>query len=302
MRFSTPAALEMAVKAAAKKSSMDTNRAISGFYFHRFLCRVFSDGGNGFVLKGGQSMLARTIDARYTRDIDLLSKDGDPNAAIAQLRRLASIDLGDFVRFQFEDSRPIKLEDEYRSGANVSFSAWIGRKMVQTVSIDLVVDLVDGISTERIVPKDRIEVEGVETFDYVVYGVEDALADKLLGIVEEFDGRPSSRVKDLVDILVYASTCTVDAAELSKRVHRESSLRKVKLPGTFAVPAMWHENYRLAFRKLVGQTGVDVKLQDMQAAEELAARLFDPALSDGDLAATWSPGALYWEQKENDTV
>lgn len=62
MKYKTPAALEMAVKAAAKKSAMDTNRAISGFYFHRLLCRIFSVEDCGFVLKGGQSMLARTID------------------------------------------------------------------------------------------------------------------------------------------------------------------------------------------------------------------------------------------------
>lgn len=43
MRYRTPAALEMAVKAAAKASPLDTNLAISGFYFHRLLCRVFSE-------------------------------------------------------------------------------------------------------------------------------------------------------------------------------------------------------------------------------------------------------------------
>ena len=36
----------MAVKEAAKASSQDTNRAISGFYFHRLLCRVFTDGNH----------------------------------------------------------------------------------------------------------------------------------------------------------------------------------------------------------------------------------------------------------------
>jgi hypothetical protein len=35
MRYRTPAALEMAVKAAAKASPLDTNLAISGFHFHR---------------------------------------------------------------------------------------------------------------------------------------------------------------------------------------------------------------------------------------------------------------------------
>lgn len=50
MRYRTPAALEMAVKAAAKASPLDTNLAISGFYFHRLLCRVFSEKDRKFVL------------------------------------------------------------------------------------------------------------------------------------------------------------------------------------------------------------------------------------------------------------
>ena len=71
MEYSSPKALEMAVKDAAKASPLDTNRAIAGFYFHRLLYRVFSEPGTPFVLKGGQGMLARTADARATRDIDL---------------------------------------------------------------------------------------------------------------------------------------------------------------------------------------------------------------------------------------
>ena len=66
--YKSPRALEMAVKEAAKLSPLDTGKAVSGFYFHRLLCRVFADENIGFVLKGGQGMLARTLDARTTRD------------------------------------------------------------------------------------------------------------------------------------------------------------------------------------------------------------------------------------------
>ncbi len=38
----SPRALEMAVKEAARRSPLDTNRAVVEFYFHRLLCRVFS--------------------------------------------------------------------------------------------------------------------------------------------------------------------------------------------------------------------------------------------------------------------
>ena len=122
MRYKTPAALEMAVKEAAKNSPLDTNRAIAGFYFHRLLCRVFSDPDSPFVLKDGQSVLARTVDARVTRDIDLLARETSVEAAVADLRRLAGISLDDFISFSFDKAEPIKADDECRSGMKVWFT------------------------------------------------------------------------------------------------------------------------------------------------------------------------------------
>lgn len=184
MRYKSAAALEMAVKSAASASPMDTGRAVSAFYFHRLLCRVFAGGNGSFVLKGGRAMLARTVDAHATRDIDLLSTEGSLEDAPEELVRLAGTDLGDFVTFEFTGSRPIKAEDEYRSGLSVGFVPMLGAKRMQPVSVDLVVDEVPLEGAERISPADRIEVDGLETCDYLVYPVEAALADKLCGIVE----------------------------------------------------------------------------------------------------------------------
>ena len=143
MRYKTPAALEMAVKEAAKNSPLDANRAIAGFYFRRLLCRVFSDPDSPFVLKGGQSVLARTVDARATRDIDLLARETSVEAAVADPRRLAGIGLGDFISFSFDKAEPIKADDEYRNGMKVWFTPSLGSKPLQAVSVDLAVDEVD---------------------------------------------------------------------------------------------------------------------------------------------------------------
>ncbi len=169
----------MAVKEAAKASPQDTNRAISGFYFHRLLCRVFAGDNSSFVLKGGHGVLARTLDARATRDIDLLSMSSNLEEALTDLRRLAQRDLGDFMFFEYEGAEPIKPSDEYRSGLSVRFIPVMGAKRMQPISIDLVVDEVPLEGAELISPADRIGIKGLVICDYLVYPVNAALADKL---------------------------------------------------------------------------------------------------------------------------
>lgn len=123
-------------------------------------------------------MLARTIDARATRDIDLLSMGGDLEEAVEELKRLAAVDLGDFVSFSFAGMNPIKVEDEYRAGMNVRFHVRLGNKRLQDISIDLVVDGIPQEDFDTIVPADRIAVRGIPTCAYRMYAVESSLADK----------------------------------------------------------------------------------------------------------------------------
>ena len=191
MRYKTPAALEMAVKASAKNSGIDTSRAITGFYFHRLLCRIFNDPQHSFVLKGGQSMLARTVDARATKDIDLLYKEQSLEHALSKLETLASTDLDDHMRFMLQSADPIKVEDEYRSGLRIVFQPMLGPKRLQPISVDLVVDKVPLERAEFITPADRVNVEGIQVYDYLVYPVENSLADKLCALTERHDGRVS---------------------------------------------------------------------------------------------------------------
>lgn len=296
--YKSPQALEMAVKAAAKASPQDTGRAIQGFWFHRLLCRVFREPDSGFVLKGGRGMLARTVDARATRDIDLLAQNSTLDDAVKELQRLASQDLGDFVTFAFEGARTIKADDEYRSGMRLIFTPLLGRKRMQPISIDLVVDEVPLAIVERIAPADRIEVRGIETCDYVVYPVEAALPDKLCGIIERHDDRPSSRVKDLVDIVVYAMTADVNGSELQKRLRRELGARKLTLPQKFAVPEEWRSTHERAYVRLFIQTGISSEWSSIDEAVNLAGRLFNPALEGETDGFTWNHLILAWEREE----
>lgn len=294
MRYKTPAALEMAVKAAAKESPMDTGRAISRFYFHRLLCRVFSSPGGRFVLKGGQGMLARTVDARAPRDIDLLSKERTLDAALDALKLAASKDLDDHMHFVFESARKIKTEDEYRSGLNVVFTPWLGPKRMQAISIDLVIDEVPLDEAEPVTPADRIPIDGIEVCDYLVYPVENALADKACAIAERYNDRPSSRVKDLVDILVYATNCIVDGEKRMTRIQREVGARGISLPKRFTIPEGWEGRYEKQFTKLLGQTGAAESYRSIAEATAVAGKLFNPIFSGEATGLKWDSKTLSW--------
>lgn len=293
--YSSPRALEMAVKEAARRSPMNTNRVIAGFYFHRLLCRVFSDPDSPFVLKGGLGVLARTTDARYTRDIDLTTNSLDIADAVDELKSVALKDLDDFVSFGFISCNPIKVEAEYREGCTVTFDVFLGAKRIQTISVDLVADEIDCGKPDRVSPADRIELAGIESCDYLVYPAERAIADKVCSIAERHDGRPSSRVKDLVDIVVYARNVAFEFGSLSAVLKTEISARKLALYRIFCVPPEWGDVQARQYKRLAEQAGIPARFHDIRNAEALAKELVEPCLAGWTGLHVWNTEALAWE-------
>ncbi len=292
--YKTPEALQMAVRDAARNSPIETSRAIESFYYHRLLCRIFSRSDSKFVLKGGLGMLARTIDARATRDIDLATEGLEIEKAVVELKELASIDLGDFIVYRFDGMEPIRVEDEYRDGYKVFFTPVFGGRERARISIDLVANAVSYGEPDMLTPVDRVDVADLPVFDYLVYPVTSAIADKVCGIVGSYAGKPSSRVKDLVDLVIYITTEDFDYGTLSERLSRELKMRKLELGDCFRVPVSWHENYSDRYSALSRRTGMDGPLQALEAAETLVGKCLNPVLSRAEGEARWNHKKLDW--------
>lgn len=294
----------MAVKEAAKSSPIDTNKAIKGFYLDRLLCRVFSEEEPSFILKGGQSMLARTMDARASRDIDLLYDKVDLDEALGELERLASIDLGDFVEYHLDRVTPIAVEMEYREGYNVSFVPVLGRtKKLDPVSVDLVVDEVANVNGERVSPANRLKVGDLPVFDYLLYPLENTIVDKLCATMQIYpNGRRSSRVKDLVDLAIILSKHGFDSSDMSKKLACELAIRKVAVDSAFAVPGVWLTSLAPSYAKMAEEARVSGALSAVRGAAVVVERFANRLLANDEAPAIWNPATLCWEESDQSNL
>lgn len=204
--YQTPAAFDRALKKAAKATS-DPGEAYRQALRDRFLCRVFYNGNENFVLKGGSGMLARIPDARATKDLDFATCERiNAFDALEEMRRIASIDLGDWCEFRLTKSEESMDENGYSRLLKLRFATFVGRDEKDPVLIDLSLDCNTTLPPERIVPANRLNVDGLENCDYLAYPLPDQLADKMCAIMElQPGGYPSSRMKDLVDVVTYAT-------------------------------------------------------------------------------------------------
>ena len=300
-RYRTARALEMALKEAARRSGRDVNRAMADFWHDRLLERVFSEGEPSFVLKGGRGMLARTPFARYTRDTDMAYGGADAEEAVAELRRLAAIDLGDHVEYRFVSESPIVEDQEYRDGRRVVFRCVLGgTKKVADVSVDVVVSDVPLVGAERIAPATRLAVAGIPTFDYLVYPVEESVADKVCATMSTYrGGMPSSRVRDLVDLVIYLTTERMDGSRLSACLSRELRMGHMGEGRPFAVPDAWKGPFEPTYRRLARESGLPVVYRDVGVAESLVASCIDAAFDGSSVGRRWSPESLCWQDSCN---
>lgn len=169
-RYESAAAVEAAIKAAAKNmSGMDPSKSVGGLirqaHFDRFLSRIFADPDGGWVLKGGSAMLARIPSTRRTLDMDLFRNGYGIEESLDDLIRLAGVDLHDFFRFEFvRATRTLKGDNQpYADGCRVSFKQYLGVKQLENISIDLVAHAGSPRTFDVMEPANRLPLTKLET-------------------------------------------------------------------------------------------------------------------------------------------
>lgn len=295
--YRTGAAVERAISDAARRATTaerDTNRLVREAIFDRFLCRVFAEESGTFVLKGGTSMLARIPTARTTRDIDLAAKERTLDAAVAALRTSASTDLGDHFRFEYRDTQPL-LEGEgqpYTDGARIRFDTYIGAAKKDGISIDLVLGHTPTTPPVTAPPANRLSLPRLTTRDYRLYPLVDQVADKVCACEGLYgpSGAPSTRVKDLVDLVLIARTQPIDGTDLTHAIRAERARRQLPGRSTFTAPATFGRTWLTVAK----QANLPPDL-DLAAAVILTSHFIEPALTAAATSRTWNPHEQHWQ-------
>lgn len=299
--YSSPLALQKAVSAHARNKAsalgVSENELKNRFYLQRLMARVFLDDSEGWLLKGGQALLVRHQNARHSRDLDLLYRADTAQAleeAFTALLRAAETDLGDFVRFKFRDT---ENRVEGRLSRKVRFDVQLANKGMGTISVDLVAGLAPlGNPVVRPLPS-PLGIDLDERVQVRLYPVTDHVADKVCAMYETHTGgMPSSRVKDLVDLIVIALNEEIDGhttqlAIRSEFKRRRNSGTNITLPAAFEVPdpPSWRGSYSTQARTVAGLE----QYRTLKQARPLADRFISPLLTEAT-PGRWQSATLSW--------
>ncbi|MFY1675139.1 nucleotidyl transferase AbiEii/AbiGii toxin family protein [Plantactinospora sp. WMMB334] len=292
------AALRARLSAAAKASgSHGLDELQRQFAYDRLLARAFTGpDSRRWVLKGAGALLARLPQARHSRDLDLAflvfddgRVDDELDEAVGSLLEAADRDLGDHFRFEVVRVSPLQ---EAAKGRRLHLVAYLGARYA-AFHVDVVVGTAMTGVPEPAQPLTSVDIPGLVRPTYRLFPLTDHIADKLCAIVEVHDqggvARPSTRIKDLVDLALIASTQCPQAKALRHAVVGGCAHRGLPLPERFAVPdvAVWRAGYPAKAREA---TGV---VPDFAEAVELVAALLDPVLT-GTAVGVWDPTSVSW--------
>lgn len=298
----TPAGFRHSLKSKADQESKRTGipraELVELHYHRRLLARVFHHAPDRWVLKGGQALLMRWPEARYSTDIDLLHDRDDTDSAVADLCAAAIIDLDDHLKFvHYDTSEQTHVE---RPTRQVRFRVMIANHQLKIISVDVVASGAQPHGAIRVEPLTPPFDTDCGIWPKVrVFPLEDHLAEKICAMYERYrvGGAPSSRYKDLVDIIVIARREPIDGPVMHTTLQHEIQRRRdrgmvLDMPSTFDVPdPAWAKGYP-ALAKTVRDLPRD--LHTFAAAHELADRFLTPLLADHPPTGAWNPTTGQW--------
>ncbi|GLY31537.1 nucleotidyl transferase AbiEii/AbiGii toxin family protein [Kineosporia sp. NBRC 101731] len=280
-------------KSTSRATSIPSQELMRRFVYDRFLARVFADPHEPWVLKGGTAVLARVNDARHSKDVDLLRRLGDIDEALAALRRACALDLSDHFRFAIG---PIQsgggaTQQPHVTGSRVQITAFCGVARRDSFGVDQVAGSLMTASPELRVAETPLQISGLVPPTLHLYPVVDHVADKLCATEAIYgSGNTSSRVRDLVDLVVFARTQKVLGEDLYVAIKAERAHRELPHKDQLIIPDPW----RATYLPLARRTPRCSNHQNFDSACELVATFLEPAMTGEARTKVWEPAISEW--------
>ncbi|HEV8489404.1 MAG TPA: nucleotidyl transferase AbiEii/AbiGii toxin family protein [Candidatus Limnocylindrales bacterium] len=243
---------------------------------------------DGWVVKGATALLARGIGVRATIDVDIY-RERAREVAEAELREAAASDIGDWFTFELGPGRAVATDAAVR----IPVTAYVGTASWASFHVDLVgSDMRMTGQPDNVPPLARVLMPDIEQHGYRAYPLVDHIADKISAIVQRYNGqdRPSTRFKDLVDLVAIATGVSVTAHLQIAAMKSEAQRRGMPLPATFDVPdrAIWERGYAAeADRSLLPAA------RTLDEALRVVRPFVEPLLA-GTAAGRWDPRDGRW--------
>jgi predicted nucleotidyltransferase component of viral defense system len=292
MSYATAAAFRTALEArlndAAKSGGPPIGRARKIVAFTRLLARLREAQPDGWVLKGGFALEMRVGNrARATRDVDLDFAMSLESASEA-LMDAAAIDLDDF--FDFDSERVGDADLGAGGGVRFRARASVAGRLFETLVIDVGVGEIVPLPGDELVAPDLLGFADISPPTVPAAPLERHLAEKVHALTRRYGAdQPSSRPKDLVDIVLISELAEFDAERLRGEIrhlfeHRATHSVPDALP---APPKDWARPYAT----MAGGVGLEPDVADGHAR---ATAFLGPVLSGDREALRWDPHAGVW--------
>ncbi|MGL4175599.1 MAG: nucleotidyl transferase AbiEii/AbiGii toxin family protein [Dermatophilaceae bacterium] len=267
------------LRLAAAERGVDANRLRRALVFQRMLVRL---APHDLVLKGGFCLEARFPDrARATRDVDLVGRlalTDDAEDLRDSLEDLLDDGPDDAFEFRVARPRPLRGGDGVANAWRAKVTATIAGADFETVTLDLVgqVDELAG-GTETLTVSPPVAIPGLEPVRVEAVDVYQHAAEKFHACGRIYaELRPSSRVKDLVDLVLLTDAgLLADHGRLGQRLHVVHRVRDHGQPPA-ALPEP-PESWRKPYAALAVELGLSATTLD--DAHPMVAKVHSAALA-----------------------
>jgi hypothetical protein len=289
-------ALERRLLTTAHQTGIPLVRLRKLVVFDRLMARLLLVAPDRWILKGALALDFRLRDRfRTTKDLDLARRDSEAEAT-ADLLAAQTVELGDYFTFVIEKTGPL---DAALEGAAVRYraTAQLAGRPFEGVIVDIGFGDPVTAPPEILRGPDLLSFAEIDPIEVPALPLAQHVAEKVHAYTRTYAGqRPSSRVKDLVDLVLIRSHAAFEAGRLRAALRTTFDSRAThQLPTAMPPPP---PDWSRAYRRLANEVGLDA---DVSVGYERVAAFLNPILGETvPNDASWDPLGGTWESNAAD--